>query len=133
MKQIVPASAHTANLDPLSTGVPLIQRVDCKPAQQLGVEIGRLLRHDVSGERDLLKLLERNRLNQKGDIRLARGDLIDGFRGFAQKSYISELCNPLLRKPKDAVEQNGMQLHNIQLRLPVRYVLKAFAMASGFG
>jgi hypothetical protein len=52
----------------------LVESVDREAAQQFGVEVGRLLRHHIARERDVLQLLQGNRLDQKGDIGLAVGD-----------------------------------------------------------
>ncbi len=56
-------------------GPSLVQGVERKPAEQLGVEVGRLLRHDLATQGDLLHLLQRDRLDEKGNVGLAASDL----------------------------------------------------------
>ena len=61
-----------------------IQRIDRQTAEQLGEEVGGLLRHHVAGKGHFLELLHRNRIGEEGYIGLAAPHLIDGFSGIAQ-------------------------------------------------
>src|ERR1700722_12624574 len=62
-------------------GVPLIQRVHGQSTQQLGIEIGGLLRHHLAGKRYFLQLLQRNRIREEGNIGLASPYLLNGLAG----------------------------------------------------
>lgn len=50
----------------------LVQRIDCQAAQQLRIEVRRLLRHDFAGEGNIAQLIERNRLDEERNVGIAR-------------------------------------------------------------
>src|SRR5690348_12868388 len=97
----------------------LVECVDRQAAEQLGIEIGGLLRHNVAGQRNVTKLIQRDGLDQEGNVGLTRLHLLDGLRRLAEKVDVPELRDALLREAENLVQQDGVELDHIELRLAV--------------
>src|ERR1700758_3920570 len=78
------------------TFMPLIQRINGQAAQQLGIEIRRLLRQDLTGKCNVAHLFHANRVHEKGDIGAARPDSIESFCCFAHITDVLLIANRLL-------------------------------------
>src|SRR6266853_1038488 len=61
----------------------LLQRINSKAAEQLGIEISGLLRQHLPGECDVAQLLHTNWTHQKRNISFTTLHLDDGFAGIA--------------------------------------------------
>ena len=107
-----------------------IQRIDCQPAQQLGIKVGRLLRHHIAGERDIAQLVERNGLDQEGKS-ASPACTCSTASGASRIKRTLPSCVILSCEPKNTVQQKAVQLHHVELCLPRGNACQRRAMASG--
>ena len=95
----------------------LVEGVDGEAAEELGVEVGGLLGHDVAGEGDVLELVEGDGLDEEGDVGFAFGDHGDGFVGFADVADAAEAGDGVLIEAEELVEDDAVELDDVELAL----------------
>ena len=93
-------------------------------AQQLGIKIGGLLRHNFSRGGDAHDLIDIDRIQEKRDLRGAAIDYIEGSGGFALIAEIFFGGHSLQRNSKRRLKNAIVQKDNIQLALQGRYTMK---------
>jgi hypothetical protein len=84
----------------------LLQRVNREAAQQLGVEVGGLLRQDFAGEGDVTDLADAAGIHEECDVGAARADGGQSFRGVADVGKVSLFADGFFRQADDAFQQN---------------------------
>src|SRR6185437_15051564 len=95
----------------------LVEGVDGEAGEQLGVEVGGLLWHDVHGERDVLELVERDGLDEKGHVGFAAGDQAYRLVDFADEADVAQLGDGVGAEAEDTIEDDGMELDDVELGL----------------
>jgi hypothetical protein len=95
----------------------LVEGVDGEAAEELGVEVGGLLGHDVSCEGDIPELVERDGLDEECDVGVALGDHGDGLVGLADVTDAAEASDGLLVEAEELVEDDAVELDDVELAL----------------
>ena len=92
----------------------LVQRIGGQSTQQLGVEIGGLLRHYFPGKRDVANLRYWAWIHQECDIRCSLANLGQRLGGVAQVRKVLLVADRFFRELQHSLEQTPVQLHDIQ-------------------
>jgi len=95
----------------------LVEGIYGEAAEEFGVEVGGFLRHDLAGERDVLELVEGDRLDEEGDVGFAGVDQRDGFAGLAQVLNAAGGADLVFSQAEETVEDDGVELRDPELAL----------------
>ncbi len=100
----------------------LFQRIDGQAAEQLGIEVRRLLREHFAGKSDVPNLRHSRRIHKKRQIGLATANRGHSFADIADIAHILLVADRLLRDSKHAFQQTLMKLHDVERLLAERKV-----------
>src|SRR5262249_38910956 len=98
---------------------PLIKRINRKAAEQLGIEIGGLLRQHFAGKRDATHLLDSRGIHEKGYVS-ALADPRYGLEGVALILNVLQVADRLFGNAQDPLDKNAVYLSHLQLPLSWR-------------
>ena len=99
----------------------LLQRVGYKPAEELRVKVGGLLRHHFAAKRDIAHLLHAHRVHDERHVRSLL-HLADGFTCVAHVPQVFLVADVLFRQSERAFQHQLVQFHHVESALPLRYV-----------
>ncbi len=109
-----------AGWDFLAEGtVGLVEGVDGQSAEELGVEVGGLLGHDVAGKRDVVELLESDGPDEEGDVGVSGLNLGNGFLGVAEIADVFEVGDGLVGEAEKVLEHDAVELDDVELGLAI--------------
>src|SRR5580693_7975300 len=98
--------------------IPLLfESIDRQSAEQLGVEVGRFLRHNFARKGNVTDLRHATRIHQKSDIGARAAGvpyLRQSFARVADVRNILLVADGFLRKVQHSLQQTLMQLHHIE-------------------
>ena len=103
-----------------------IKGIDGKAAQELGVEVGGLLGHHVSGKGDLAQLIERDGIHEEGNVGAAFGDLLDRLAGIAEVAKVALLADRFGSDAEELIQHQRVKADDIELALARRQRLQRF-------
>src|ERR1039458_886776 len=95
----------------------LIERIDGQSAEELGVEVGGFLGHDLAGEGDVADLLHAARIHQESDIGVRAvcvAYLRQGLGSIADVGDVLLVADRFLGKVQDLFQQTLVQLDHVQ-------------------
>src|SRR5215469_3401409 len=94
----------------------LLLNIKGEAAQQLGIEIGGLLRQHLAAKGNTADLLDSCRVHQKSDVSsLAHPG--DGFEGIALVFHVILIADCLFRDSENPLQQELVQLNNVEFAL----------------
>src|SRR6516162_8122747 len=109
-----------------TAGVDLLQCIDGQAAQKLGEEVSGLLGHYRAGKGNLAQLLHRNRVREESNIGFTAPDLVYCLRRITKVADVGLFTNLFGVQAKQAVEDDGVQVAQVQLTLIFRQGGKSF-------
>ena len=108
----------------------LVKRIDGQAAEELGEEVGGLLRHHVAGEGYFPELLHGNWVGEEADVCFASANLLYGFGSVTEVAEVGLLADFFGIEAEKAVEDDGVQVAQVELALALGQVGKS---GGGFG
>jgi hypothetical protein len=95
----------------------LVQRIDGKAAEKLGVKVSGFLRHHIPGEGHFAQLLHGNGIGEERHICFSAANVFNSLSGIAQIAQVGLLAHFFGVEAEQAVERDGVQLGEIKLAL----------------
>src|SRR2546425_5551638 len=111
---------------------PLFRPVHGDPAQQLGIEVGRFLRHHFAGRRDFHHLLDVAGIQQKRNLRAPAVHGIERRRRFPFVRQVRLGRHRLRRDSQRRLQDSFVQQHHVQFALQRRNIRQQLRQVDAF-